>query len=166
MKHPVRRKDREITDPGELDEILEKGVFGVLAMCGEEGPYAVPMNYVSRPGAVYFHCAAEGLKLDILRQNPRGCFSVVLNTDYARPDNPDRSCGWGMFYESVTVWGPVVFVESRDGRKKLRGKVRGKLLRPGPGPGHGLPPGRGGQVRKGQAPLRGRPACRGKATLL
>ncbi len=117
MKHPVRRKDREITDPGELDEILEKGVFGVLAMCGEEGPYAVPMNYVSRPGAVYFHCAAEGLKLDILRQNPRGCFSVVLNTDYARPDNPDRSCGWGMFYESVTVWGPVVFVESRDEKK-------------------------------------------------
>ncbi len=118
MKHPVRRKDREITDPRELDEILEKGVFGVLAMCGEEGPYAVPMNYVSRPGAVYFHCAAEGLKLDILRQNPRGCFSVVLNTDYARPDNPDRSCGWGMFYESVTVWGPVVFVESRDEKER------------------------------------------------
>lgn len=119
MKHPVRRKDREITDRREIEEILEKGVFGVLAMCGADGPYAVPMNYVYSRGSVWFHCALSGLKLDILRQNPRGSFSVVLNTDYAMPDDPSRPCGWGMFYESVAVRGPVVFVDSPDEKERI-----------------------------------------------
>lgn len=115
MTHPVRRKDREITDPLEMDEILGKGVFGTLSLCDEDGPYAVPMNYVYMSGAVWFHCANEGRKLDVLRKSPRGCFSVVMNTDYVKSE---RSCGWGMLYESVTVRGPVSFVESPEEKER------------------------------------------------
>ncbi|NLA90205.1 MAG: pyridoxamine 5'-phosphate oxidase family protein [Synergistaceae bacterium] len=116
MNHPVRRKDREITDPLEMDEILGRAVFGTLAMGGEEGLYAVPMNFVHKSGKIYFHCANEGRKLDILQSNPRACFSVVVDLGYAKSD---RACGWGMFYESVTLWGPVSFVDSPEEKGEI-----------------------------------------------
>ena len=60
MNHPVRRKDREITDPLEMDEILGRAVFGTLAMGGEEGLYAVPMNFVHKSGKIYVRGGSEG----------------------------------------------------------------------------------------------------------
>ncbi|GAV22898.1 pyridoxamine 5'-phosphate oxidase family protein [Carboxydothermus pertinax] len=66
----LRRKDRAL--PEALAElILTDGEYGVLATAGKEYPYAVPLNYVYKNGAIYFHSALEGQKLDLLKENPR-----------------------------------------------------------------------------------------------
>ncbi len=111
MAHPIRRKDREVTDGAELDEILDKAVVGHLGLCDEGEPYVLPMNFAPLNGAVYLHCAHEGRKLDILRKNPRACFSA--ETDMELVSAP-RACGWGMTYRSVLLFGAISLVESEE----------------------------------------------------
>lgn len=115
MGHPVRRKDREIINPAELDEILEKALIGHLALCDGDEPYVLPMNFGVSDGAIYFHCASEGRKLEILRKNPKGCFQV--ETDMELIPSP-RACGWGIVYRSVLIAGPLSVVTS-DGEKAV-----------------------------------------------
>jgi len=114
MGHPVRRKDREIIDPAELDEILARAFYGHLALCGGGEPYVVPLCFGVMNGAVYFHCAREGRKLDIISENPRGCFQAQCDEDLVRSDV--RACGWGMLYRSVMISGPIALVED-EGEK-------------------------------------------------
>jgi len=116
MGHPLRRKDREITDPAEIDEILDKTLFGHLGVCDGDEPYVLPLNFGVSEGAIYFHCAPEGRKLDVLRHNPKACFQVETDTELVVST---RACGWGMLYRSVVVSGVVSVVESLE--EKARG---------------------------------------------
>ena len=63
MGHPVRRKDREITDRAEIYEILDRSFTGHLALCSGGEPYVVPLCFGVMNGAVYFHCARDGTSL-------------------------------------------------------------------------------------------------------
>ena len=116
MGHPMRRNDREITDPAEIDGILEKALFGHLGVCDGDEPYVLPVNFGVSEGAIYFHCAPEGRKLDVLRRNPKACFQVETDTELV---TSTRACGWGMLYRSVVVSGVVSVVESLE--EKARG---------------------------------------------
>ena len=81
MFTPIRRQDRELSFD-EATAILRDGSYGVLAVGGDDGyPYGVPLNYVYLDGAVYFHCARTGHKLDCIRANPRVSFCVVGKAD-------------------------------------------------------------------------------------
>ena len=112
MGHPVRRKDREITEGVEMYEILDRAFTGHLALCSGGEPYVVPLCFGVMNGAVYFHCAREGRKLDILARNPRGCFQAQCDEDLVR--SAERPCGWGMLYKSVMMSGPVTVVEDEQ----------------------------------------------------
>ena len=93
----MRRKDREL--PAEEGyAILDEAIYGTLALGGEEGPYAVALNHVRVDGTVYFHCAREGLKIDLMRADPRACYSVV---SLARVED----VGQTMYYRSAVVRG-------------------------------------------------------------
>lgn len=79
---------REIKNPkkklpeGSVEEILKAEEEGVLATCGEDGyPYATPLNYVYHNGAIYFHCALTGHKLDNIAFNPKVSFCVCVDTE-------------------------------------------------------------------------------------
>jgi len=62
----------------ETDRLLQVGVYGVLSTAGSGGlPYGVPLNYVYHKNVIYFHCAVDGLKLDLLNQNNMVSFCVV-----------------------------------------------------------------------------------------
>ena len=73
----MRRKDREIVNPDEILDILRRCDTVRIGIRGTEYPYVVPVSFgvEVEDGApvVYFHCAREGLKLDLLRQDPRVC---------------------------------------------------------------------------------------------
>ena len=75
----LRRKDRALDNESTL-QALENGLYGMLATCGADGPYAVPVNYVFSGGCIYFHCARAGEKLDNLAFDNRACFTVVSDT--------------------------------------------------------------------------------------
>ena len=73
-EHPMRRS-RQSLDGKAIEEILENGTSGTLALIDEEGlPYAVPLSYVYCGGKLYFHCAREGHKIDAIRANPAASF--------------------------------------------------------------------------------------------
>ena len=77
----MRRKDREIKGPADILAIIEAADSCRLAMVDDRRdkpmPYLVAMNFGFEPGPAdilagtfWFHCAKEGLKLDLLRRQP------------------------------------------------------------------------------------------------
>lgn len=95
------RRGRQALPGAVCLDILERGSHGVLALLGDGGwPYAVPLNYLWHEGAVYFHCAHAGHKIDALRACPRASFCVVERSDVVPED-------YSTNYRSVIVFGPV-----------------------------------------------------------
>lgn len=111
----MRRKEREITEFNEIAGIIEQCDVCRLAMIDRDQPYVVPMNFGYGTGTgtiiLYFHCAAEGRKIDILKANPNVCIEmdcghelIVGNTD----------CSYSMAYESVIGTGKVEFIDNTE----------------------------------------------------
>ncbi|GAB1409590.1 pyridoxamine 5'-phosphate oxidase family protein [Desulfovibrionales bacterium] len=109
----MRRKDRA-TGPEDALRILSTAEYGVLSMATLEGePYGVPLNFAWADDCIYFHCAPEGRKLDLLQANPRCSFTVVGKTQVV-PEN------FGTLYESVLVTGSA---QELSGPKKQKALV-------------------------------------------
>ncbi len=108
----MRRADKEITDAGEIRAVLENAEIMRLAMRGDEYPYIVPLNFVLLEGALYFHAAAKGYKLECLRKDPNVCFEV--DESGGLKQEGDDPCKWGMRFESVIGFGRAVFVTDPD----------------------------------------------------
>lgn len=72
----------EIVDLGndEIHDLLERVNFGHLGLCRKDRPYVVPIYFAyGRPG-IYFY-TTEGLKTEIIDENPTVCLQVEEITD-------------------------------------------------------------------------------------
>jgi nitroimidazol reductase NimA-like FMN-containing flavoprotein (pyridoxamine 5'-phosphate oxidase superfamily) len=68
-----------------------------IAMNAEDAPYVLPVNHVFHEGCIYFHCAVEGRKLDLLRADPRIAFSTAVDIAVDGTTTRYRSvCGTGV----------------------------------------------------------------------
>ncbi len=127
MQRAVRRTEREITTD-EAMGILTAGEYGVLSMVGDDGkPYGVSMSYALRDGAIYFHCATEGRKLEHLDTNPAVSFCVVGQTKVL----PGQ---FSTEYESAVAFGTAARVtgeEKRAGLVALIEKYSADFMEPG-----------------------------------
>ena len=113
----MRRKDREITDQGEMEAILDAAPVCRLALSDGADPYVVPLCFARDGDALYLHCAPEGKKTDILRRNPRCCVEVDSTEGPLTDDNP---CSWEMQYKSVICTGTASFVtENKEKQRAL-----------------------------------------------
>ena len=69
----MRRKDREVTEMEEIQQIFDECKVCRIGIMDENGPYIVPVNYgyVRKEGKVilYIHGAREGKKIDLIRKN-------------------------------------------------------------------------------------------------
>ena len=79
VESEMRRKEREVIDYAEIEEIIRSaGCAGLIL--GGMYPYIVPMNFgyenVNGRRTLFFHCAGEGRKLDLLRRNPDVAFEM------------------------------------------------------------------------------------------
>lgn len=97
---PMRRKDRQVSEDKAFT-MLDCGTHLTLSMATLQGePYAVPLSYSRIGNTLYFHCALDGLKLDILRENPLICGVV------AQVGEPYFTKGdFTTSFESVVVFG-------------------------------------------------------------
>lgn len=114
----MRRKDREVTDPGKIREILNKCTHCHLGLYDGEEVYIIPLNYgfTKENGSytLYFHCAGQGRKLDILRENPKAAFQ--MDTDYElRLD--ERPCECSAGFASITGTGVVSFAAGPEEKR-------------------------------------------------
>lgn len=105
----MRRYKQEITDPAEIAGILADADTARLAINRDGAPYIVPMNFGYQDGTFYFHCAGEGLKLDLLKADPRVCIEVEGSSAF-RTGGKKNPCSWGMDYKSVIATGRAEFL--------------------------------------------------------
>jgi hypothetical protein len=110
----MRRREREIRDQAGIQEILEKGLVCRLGLYDGQYPYVVPMNFGYRDGRLYFHCAAEGRKIDILQKNDRVCIEVDIDSRIVRGDTP---CRWAAKYRSVIGFGRARIIDDDKAKK-------------------------------------------------
>ncbi len=111
----MRRKDKEITDQKAMDEIIKKAQVCRLGVSYESMAYIIPMSFGYVDRVLYFHSGLEGLKLLILRENPKACFEVEIDTEVIPSD---QGCNWSMRYQSVIGFGEVEFIEDLEGKRK------------------------------------------------
>lgn len=107
----MRRAEKEITDRGEIDQILRSNTVCRLGLADGPQPYVIPMSYGYDGECLYFHCAAEGRKLDIIRRNPLVCFEV--DCDVAVREET-LVCRKSMRYTSVVGNGRAVILDDGD----------------------------------------------------
>jgi uncharacterized protein len=111
----MRRKDRELTDPSDLLSVLEKADVCRLALSDNNVPYLVTMNFGLKHEknlVLYFHCAHEGKKIDILKKNNLVCFGADTDHELFLSDK-GTSCGCSMRFRSVVGMGRVSFLAER-----------------------------------------------------
>ena len=108
----MRRKDRETTREEALI-ILDRSSWGVLSMADKAGdPYCVPLSIVRDGEWLYFHCALEGHKLELLHVKPKVCIAFTGNVEFPE-DN------FTAVYESAIVFGTAEEVTTE--KEKLHG---------------------------------------------
>lgn len=110
----MRRKEKKIKKQEEVEAILQRALVCRLALAADDQPYIVPMCFGCRDGCLYFHCALEGMKLDILKKNNRVCFECDVDHALVTAEN---ACEWGMKGESVVGFGKAFFVEDAEAKK-------------------------------------------------
>jgi len=115
----MRRKEREITDIAEIGSIISRCDVCRIALSDNNIPYIVTMNFGYAGGSLnklYFHCAREGKKLEIIRKNNVVCFQ--FDTDH-KLEKGENACDFGMGYRSVVGWGRIEIITEEE--EKMRG---------------------------------------------
>lgn len=114
MQYAMRRKDRQVSLPGEVEKIIRKCRVCRLGLFDEAGPYIVPLNfgYAVREGnyTLYFHSAREGRKIEAIRQNPRVAFEMDCGAEVYAAD-AETPCTYSSRFESVVGEGRARLLE-------------------------------------------------------
>lgn len=114
---PMLRQEKEIKDPTIIDSVIRSADVCRLAMCANHEPYLVPMCFGYDGDLMYFHCAREGKKIDIIRKNEKVCFELEGQVKIARAGTP---CNWSLEYTSIIGFGRASIVENaREKRNAL-----------------------------------------------
>lgn len=113
----MRRTEKEIGNRAEIDSIIRRSQVCRLGLSDRGSPYVVPLCFGYDGQALYFHCAREGRKLDILRQNDKVCFEFDIVEGMVEAD---QGCDWGIRYQSVIGFGRAsVVVNAVDKEQAL-----------------------------------------------
>ena len=109
----MRRSDKEVTDPSELVKPLKEAAYITLALCMENVPYIATLShgYDEANNRIYFHCANEGKKVDILRANPVVWGQALIDGGYQQ-----GSCDH--LYHTTQFRGVVSFVEGFEEKRR------------------------------------------------
>lgn len=119
MSFHVRRKDREITDPAEMQQVLKATKYVTVALSMNNEPYLVALShgYDAQRNCLYFHCAPEGKKLVYAQANPQVWGQAVL--DFGVTDECDYA------YTSVHFQGKLTLIsDPAEKRHALETLVR------------------------------------------
>ena len=117
----MRRKDREITDFNEIINIIKKCDVCRIALNDKDFPYIVPLNFglgiQGKEVYLYFHCAMEGKKLDLIAKDNRVTFEMDCDHNFILYEER-MSCTMG--YESVIGPGVIETVPDENKYESLK----------------------------------------------
>lgn len=108
----IRRKEKAITSENEMLAIIMKAKYIVVAMCRDNVPYLATLSHGYDRGqhCIYFHCAKEGKKIDILRENNIVWGQALMDKGYVQ-----GSCDH--MFATTQFMGKVRLVDGFDEKK-------------------------------------------------
>ncbi len=111
----MRRKEREITDIREIEEIIGKARVCRIAFADGNEPYIVPVFFGYEDRTLYIHSAREGRKLDMLRRNNRVCFEIDADVDIIAGE---KACQFSAKYRSVIGTGKARILKENEEKSR------------------------------------------------
>ena len=109
------RKEREITEFGKIEKVMEKATVCRLGLADNNEPYVVPVNFGYEKNSIYFHSALEGRKVEIIRKNNRVCFEIDTDVGIGKTDTSNCK----VKYKSVIGMGRIYILENNE--EKIHG---------------------------------------------
>lgn len=108
----MNKSENQIRDDNEIFRLLKNGKYAVISMCRNNQPYVVTLSYgYDRPtGALFFHSALKGLKIDIIKDNPLVCATIIEDGGYVKNDCMHK-------YSSLVIFGEMSVVSEIEDKK-------------------------------------------------
>ncbi|MBZ4191418.1 pyridoxamine 5'-phosphate oxidase family protein [Niabella beijingensis] len=97
----------------EIDDVLHQGILGHLGCHFDGVTYVVPMCYAYEDGCIYGR-TYEGMKLHMIRNNPRVCFQVEVARDMVH-------------WRSVVCWGTFEVISDAAKRDAAIGVLQRRV---------------------------------------
>ncbi|SMO65964.1 pyridoxamine 5'-phosphate oxidase family protein [Solitalea koreensis] len=99
---------------GQIEELLKSQNIGRIGCYADDTMYIVPVSYVYDGEYVYAH-SRDGMKIKMMRQNPKVCFEV---------DEIENLANW----QSVIAWGEYEELTKEPDRNDAMQKLIKQLL--------------------------------------
>ena len=111
---PMRRQDRAVTAPEKIRAVINACEVCRLGLQDGRGVYVVPVNFghtvEGGRHVFYFHGAAEGRKVDLVRRN--GWAGFELDTGYRLQGAEEKRRGLAAIMHQATCCGDWTFPDA------------------------------------------------------
>ena len=111
----MRRKDREVLDKEKIKSVIERSYCCRMAIADGDAAYIVPLCFgyeeVDGQKLFYFHCAAEGKKINLLKEN--NVVGFELDTGF-KINESQSACGYSAAFTSIIGKGEISFIENAE----------------------------------------------------
>ena len=114
----MRRAEREVTDRGQLLEIIGRCTCCRVAFSDPEGAYIVPLSFAFVPGQpdrFYFHGAKEGRKASLIAKRPKVGFELDCAYELVAGQS---GCKYSCRYQSIVGAGVIGEVQDLEEKKQ------------------------------------------------
>ena len=117
----MRRKDREVTNPAKIADIINRCTCCRIGFNDDGEVYIVPLNFgyeiKDNTYVFYFHGANVGRKIDLIRKNPKVGFE--METDFAvyAIHGSDVACNYTARFQSIIGNGIISMVSDVEEKK-------------------------------------------------
>ena len=125
MKQIFEIKDKEV-----INAVLDHAEYGTLALCSDDIPYSVPVNFVMLGGMVCFHGSHGGRKMKMIHNNPKVSLSIVESYSMIQSyfsSTEQSACPATHFFKSISIEGEAIIVECRDEKAAIMEALMQKL---------------------------------------
>lgn len=106
----MRRKDKLVSDPERLHQIISDSPYMVMGLAENSVSYTVPLDFAFDGRHVYFHCAREGRKLEMLAENPEVSLLFVNYGGIFSSKADGTACSYSTRFASVMARGVAEIV--------------------------------------------------------
>lgn len=117
---PMRRKDRLVTDPARIEEIVKKCGCCRIGFNDDGEVYIVPMNFgYEKDGenyTFYFHGMPVGRKVDLIKKSPNVGFE--MDAGFQLMGEGDVACKYSALFQSIVGTGVMSVVEDPEEKRK------------------------------------------------
>ncbi|MFW9806498.1 MAG: pyridoxamine 5'-phosphate oxidase family protein [Candidatus Thorarchaeota archaeon] len=122
----IRRKEKAIESKDEIIAIIKKAKYITIAMSLDNEPYLVTLShgYDEENYCIYFHCAHEGKKIDILKKN-----NIVWGQALDDEGYVEGACDH--LYATAEFRGRVIFPKEKEEKRRAL-EVMSHQLEPDP----------------------------------